>query len=137
MTDNLNTFERLVRTLESSERRDMLRKLADTSELRSEEARNFAHADILSGEGRVIPEERFRELNFIVRLWFGICSIFSQSSPIQLFERYMIDQLGKKLLRSAGTYIDTRQRLYLSALYQEIKQLKNIQNFFFVASCIV
>ena len=130
MTDNLTTFERLVRSLQSSERQDLLRKLADTTELRSEEAQSRERPEVISGEGGVIPEERFKEQSFLVRLWFGICSLFSSSTPVQLYSLHLVESLGKKLSRTSGSYIDTRQRMYSSALYQELKRLRTIQSFF-------
>ena len=130
MTDNLTTFERLVRSLQSSERQDLLRKLADTTELRSEEAQSRERPEVISGEGGVIPEERFKEQSFLVRLWFGICSLFSSSTPVQLYSLHLVESLGKKLSRTSGSYIDARQRMYSSALYQELKRLRTIQSFF-------
>jgi len=130
MTDNLTTFERLVKTLQSSERQELLRKLADITERRSEESQSRDRPVVISGEGDVVPEERFREQGFLVRLWFGICSLFSSSSPVQLYSLHLVESLGKKLSRSSGSYIDTRQRMYSSALYQELKRLRTIQNFF-------
>jgi len=130
MTDNLTTFERLVRSLQSSERQDLLRKLADTTEIRSEEAQSRERPEVISGEGGVIPEERFKEQSFLVRLWFGICSLFSSSTPVQLYSLHLVESLGKKLSRTSGSYIDARQRMYSSALYQELKRLRTIQSFF-------
>lgn len=130
MSDKLTTFEKLVHTLESSERQDLLRKLADNTEMRSGESRSGRRADIISGDGGMIPEDRFREIGFLMRLWFGFCSLFSSASPLQLYSRYLVTNLGKKLSRTCGSYIDIRQRLYLSALYQDLRQLQKIQFFF-------
>lgn len=130
MAEESTTFERLVKTLESSERQDLLRKLADTTELRSEESHDTHHYSNFSGEGPIIPEERFMNLHFLIRLWFGLCSLFSAASPVQLYTQYMVQLLGKKLARSSGAYIDVRQRHYSSSMYEALKRLQKIQSFF-------
>ncbi|HHU36735.1 MAG TPA: hypothetical protein GXZ47_05845 [Treponema sp.] len=130
MAEDLATFERLVKTLESSERQNLLLKLASTTELSTEDSQQRARHNILSGDGAIIPEEQFIQLHFLWRLWFGVCSLFSSASPVQIYTRSMVQGLGKKLARSSSVYIDSRLRLYSSAMYEELKRLKKIQSFF-------
>jgi len=132
MNELPDTFERLVLSLESSERQELLRQLAEMTELQVEEVRALR-----AGTGPVVEEERaagsekkLMEEPFIVRLWFTICAFFTSSSPTRLYSAYLVSNLGKELSRAYGRYFSLHQRSYTDAMYQEFVKIRRAQVFF-------
>jgi len=130
MNDSPDTFERLVLTLKSSERQEMLRQLAEVTELQEEEIRVLRAEPELSAASGTVPEKKFHEEPFVVRLWFTIFAFFSSTTPGKLYSAYLVANLGKDIARTYGRYFDLRKRSYTDHLYQELVKLKRTQVFF-------
>ena len=80
MDEQLPVFERLVLSLDTSERQQILRQIAEASELQqTEQIQNQPATDLLLGL-TMSPQEKLQEEPFWVRLWFAIKAFFSQSS---------------------------------------------------------
>ncbi len=130
MSDSLSTFERLVLTLGSSERQDMLRQLAESGEQKED-------ADVVSaGEGLppareiLYSETRLQEESFLVRFWFSVVAFFSSITPTQAYARHLVSELGRDLSRNHGSFVDTTRRIYTETFLNEILKLKKAQEFF-------
>lgn len=130
MNENTELFERLVLSLESNERRDMLRKLAEITELSEAEAAISTHSNSLPGEDRVSPQEQLLALPFVIRLWFAIFAFLSSSSPTRVYSEHLVRRLGRDLSRSSGNLINTEKRNYISDFYTLLVELKRTQAFF-------
>ncbi|ULQ60501.1 DUF5312 domain-containing protein [Brucepastera parasyntrophica] len=130
MAGKMTTFEQLVRTLESAERQDMLRRLADITEVRTEETniagpvkKHEGHADS-EGKQDLVSEP------LLVRIWYFITAFFSSITPEQKYSKHLIRMLGKRLAKTDGQYIDVQKRLYSSAFFQELYTLNKAHGFF-------
>jgi len=130
MADKLDTFERLVMTLESSERQDLLRQLADTTELHADSQKVNGDTDVLMGGREVSPDSKFIEQPLVVRLWFALISIFTAVTPVQAYASHLVSILGKKLARAYSLRIDARRRLYTAELYNDMVRFNEMQEFF-------
>ncbi len=130
MNENSNTFERLVLSLESSQRQDMLRQLAEKNEQLENTLAPVRRAEGELPEVQSFSDRKLLEEPFLVRLWFTIIAFFSSSSPTRIYSESLVTRLGKKLSVSYGRLIDTRQRIYSGELYQELLKLRKVQGFF-------
>jgi len=130
MNDNPNTFERLVLTLESTQRQDMLRQLAEKNSQQENAIEPARRIDGGLPEERFFPDKKLLEEPFPVRLWFTIIAFFSSSSPTRLYSESLVSRLGKKLALSYGRLIDAKNGLYTAELHQELLKLRKIQGFF-------
>jgi hypothetical protein len=130
MNDTPNTFERLVLTLESSQRQEMLRQLAEISEVPDDDSAPSRRSILDEAGETVSPEKKLLEEPFLVRLWFIVLALFTSGTPSRLYSEHLVTNLGKKLDAACGRYIDTRHGYYTDEFYQEIFKLKKTQIFF-------
>lgn len=130
MDEQLPVFERLVLSLDASERQQILRQIAEASELQqTEQIQNQPATDLLLGL-TMSPQEKLQEEPFWVRLWFAIKAFFSQSSSYQLYASHLVVLLGRKLARSWEMYIDVPQRRFTAGLADRLGELRRTQAFF-------
>jgi hypothetical protein len=131
MTDKSDIFQQLVLTLESSERQEMLRRLADDTERQiSARATVAAEAEGLFVGQHQSPDTRLREESFIVRLWYIVCAFFSSSSATHIYSAHLVSELGRNLSRNYSEYINIHQKTYTSQFYRELLDLRKCQSFF-------
>lgn len=130
MDENLDTFERLVISLESSERQDLLKQLADKTEIRSGEGKDGTSAAVLLGEASHDPAETFHEQPFLARLWFILMSLFTSVTPVGAYSASLVSSLGRKISRNCSSHIDVRKRLYTDTMYRDMVRLGDVQDFF-------
>ncbi len=126
----IGTFERLVITLESDERKEMLRQLADLSEIQQEEIPSSSKANLAVSSYNMPEERHFLEQPFLIRLWFIVISFFMSSSPTKVWSNHLVNALGHDLSRQFGSYIDIRQHSYINETFIALNSLKNVQSFF-------
>ncbi len=132
MNDAPDTFERLVLTLESSERQELLRQLAEVTELQVEDLRATRPETARASETKTasLSQKRLMEEPFIVRLWFSICAFFASSSPTSLYASYLVTSLGRDLAHAYGRFFSVHQRSYTDGMYQELVKLRRAQVLF-------
>ncbi len=131
MGEKPDTFERLVLTMESSERRELLRQLAERTESKNEEYNTQdARVEVVPPGEDSSPERQYTAQPFIVRLWFALIAFFSSSTPVQAYSSYMVKILGRKLARQYSSYISVRQRSYTNDFHRELVRLREAQTFF-------
>lgn len=131
MGEKPDTFERLVLTMESSERRELLRQLAERTESKNEEYKTQdARVEVVPPGEDSSPERQYTAQPFIVRLWFALIAFFSSSTPVQAYSSYMVKILGRKLARQYSPYISVRQRSYTNDFHRELVRLREAQTFF-------
>jgi Family of unknown function (DUF5312) len=130
MEGSLNTFERLVLTLGSSERQEMLRQFAETGELKEDQSSPVEARPDGASVGARFAEKQLRSEPLLVRLWFSLVAFLSSSSPARSYSRYLVAQLGAEVTRSAGSYVNVPHRTYTESLHHEFLKLKRAQDFF-------
>jgi hypothetical protein len=130
MNEQSTTFERLASTLESSERQEMLRQLAEVTELQSEELSAVRGKDDESTIDETPARTKLSDESFWVRLWFKIKSFFSANSSERLYDIHLVNELGRALSRMCPEHIDTKRNLYLNPLCDDFIKLRNAQLFF-------
>ncbi len=124
------TFERLVISLESDERRDMLRHLAELSEIQQEELHTPPKSDRAAASYGVPAERHFLEQPFLVRFWYAVVGFFTSSSPTKAWANHLVNSLGRDLSRLYGSYIDIHQHSYINETYVALGTLHSVQEFF-------
>lgn len=127
MSESLSTFERLVLTLNSAERMDMYRKLAEAAEADSPAPEPIDRA---VEEGGVSVEARLQAEPLLVRIWIAIRAFFTSSSPIRVYSESLVAQLGRNLAHTHGSYINVRQATLTEAFLSEARSLRACQDFF-------
>ncbi len=128
--EQLGTFERLVYSLESGERHDMLRQLAEISEQQQDATKPSKTVVDLDKDNSLSPEKRLLEEPFFVRLWFRLVAFLTSSSPSRAYSRYLVSVLGSRLGRTYGQFINPRQRLYVTAMHEALVSLDKVKAFF-------
>ncbi|MCD1655227.1 DUF5312 domain-containing protein [Treponema zuelzerae] len=130
MNGTFDTFERLVISLESAERKDMLRKLAELSELSEAESNLSAESKRLPGQDRISPEAQLLEQPVWVRFWYTMRAFLSSSSPTRAYADHLVRVLGRDLSRVCGDMIEPRTRTYSSGFQVKLGELRRSQAFF-------
>ncbi len=131
MGEKPDTFERLVLTMESTERRDLLRQLAERTESRNEDYKTQdARVEVVPPGEEFSPERQYTAQPFIVRLWFALMAFFSSTTALQAYSAYLVRVLGRKLARQYSAFIDVRQRSYTNDFHRELVRLRDAQAFF-------
>jgi hypothetical protein len=130
MNENASTFERLVLSLESSERQSMLRQLAETSERQTDALKASAPQHNEQDDASNLSRMKFADEPFLVKLWFRICAFFSSVPIDRVYDDYLVGELGKRLARTASSYIDVRKGSYSEAFCNELVRLRSCQLFF-------
>lgn len=127
-----DTFDELVKSLADTERREMLNRLADVTEVETAisnavpESENFFDIKANAKEKKV----QLSDESLLVRLWFKILAFFSSSTPDEKYHDYLVMDLGKRIERKFGTYISIQRRMYTDAMYQDLSFLNTARNFF-------
>lgn len=124
------TFERLVITLESQERRDLLKQIAELSEIQQDDIPGNRKGPHVEASYGAPAERRFLEQPFVVQLLFRILSFFMSSSPTKLWSNHLVNNLGKELSRQFTPYIDIRQHSYQNETFLALSNLQRVQVFF-------
>lgn len=130
MNDVPNTFEKLVSTLESSERQEMLRQLADLTEQQNDELRTSASKNGLPKEPVVFPRSKLAEEPFLIQLWYRIRAFFTSNTPDRLYANHLVSELGQALAHSNSGYIDIKRSEYTHLFRDRLVQLLSTQKFF-------
>ena len=132
MSEKRDTFDELVKSLAVSERREMLDRLAELSEVDTTASETEGGAESAQ-KALVGPDEnkiRFSEASFFVRFWFKLLSFFSSSTPEEKYNAHLVAELGRKLNQKYGAYFSLPKRMYTDLLYQDLVFLENIRSYF-------
>lgn len=130
MNENASTFERLVLTLESSERQSLLRQLAEASERQTDAIKASAPQNNVQDDASNPSRMKFSDEPFLVKLWFRICAFLSSLPVDRVYDDYLVGELGKRLVRMAPGYIDVKKGCYAEAFCNELIKLRSSQLFF-------
>ncbi len=105
--DRKQTFERLVETLTSDERRQMLARISKSFQGASEPI-------YLAGvSARFDPEKEYRSLPWWQRLWVALVSIFRARPRDEIMSEFAMRATVESIRESAGDILDQRKRLLL------------------------
>lgn len=130
MSDTLSTFERLVVTLESDERKVMLRQLAESSEQQTESIKEYSERGTGKEAAHAPSSMRLSDEPLIVRLWFGIRAFFTSTTSERAYSKYLVSELGRRLTRTSAEYVNVGKGLYTDALCAQLAKLRSAQTFF-------
>ena len=133
MAGKKDTFDELVKSLAVTERREMLDRLADLTEVESA----IAEA-VPDSSGKVLEtvsaekakKIRLSDETFFIRLWFRILAFFSSSSAEDKYNEFLVAELGRKLDKKYGTYVSIARRMYTDSMYQDFVFLETTRAFF-------
>lgn len=129
MSNNQDIFERLVVSLDSGERKDLLQKLAEIGETQqnADLSKNPYNA-VLEGKQKK-PQESYLKEPFIIRIWFKIKSFFVSIPAQELYAAALVSNLGRTLSKDWSMYIDVSSRQYTATFADRITELRTIQKF--------
>ena len=130
MTEEMSTFERLVLTLASSERQELLNQIAESGEITRYESQLSAIPEHPVIDDGSLPQRTLSGESFFFRLWCKLRAFFTSTSVNLIYSGYLIKQLGKKIERTASPYVDIRRKFFTENFYTEIVKLKDMQAFF-------
>ncbi|MBO8451215.1 MAG: hypothetical protein IAA96_08955 [Spirochaetes bacterium] len=133
MAGKKDTFDELVKSLAVTERREMLDRLADLTEVESA----IAEA-VPDSSGKVLEtvsaekakKIRLSDETFFIRRWFRIRAFFSSSSAEDKYNEFLVAELGRKLDKKYGTYVSIARRMYTDSMYQDFVFLETTRAFF-------
>lgn len=112
-----SVFDRLVRELSNSERRDMLDRL---------------EANLDGGEEPLVEldedppvdlETQYRQFGFLRRLTVFLRRVFGGKDRETVVEEMLVRDLGRSIQHRAAGLLDSRNNLFLPALYQRLRGL--------------
>ncbi|MDR2149932.1 MAG: DUF5312 domain-containing protein [Spirochaetaceae bacterium] len=127
MAEN-ETFKRLASEMSLEERRELLDRFSKQSSIPFEPL----YEEHIESPALDI-ESQYAHLSWYERLWFTIISFFQGSSPIKIFEKKMVERLGRTIeTQMPGIY--EQQRNYLLPKFHAIlSELKESARFFYTA----
>lgn len=132
ISEKTDTFDELVKSLDATERRDMLSRLAEITEVETSVSFPVSESETFF-DGKSSLSEKKVQLSaepLLVRLWFKILAFFSSSTADEKYHDYLVMDLGRKLERKFGTYISVQRRMYTDAMYHDLSFLNSARNFF-------
>lgn len=121
------TFERLVSGIDSGEREILLDKIhaakGDSLILQ------VAQDDVISDKSHSL-EAKYRNENFLYKIYVWIRSIFTKKSTVVLYNEDLLAELSRRVNRAHPGLIDTKDALLLSLFCAKLKELRSCALFF-------
>jgi hypothetical protein len=121
------TFDRLIITLEESERRDLLERLSKNSDISMEPLYEK------KAENPKKAEEAFTELSILWRIWYFIIGFIFGKPPVKMYENSAIAKIGREINLNSPGYYNYTQGLLLPDMHTALVDLKNAVRFFYTA----
>jgi hypothetical protein len=121
------TFDRLSITLKDSERKNLLERLTQNSDMSTDPLYEK------TVESPKKAEDAFVELSFPQRVWYYIVGVFFGKKPVEMYGNSIIAKIGREInLNSPGFYNYT-QALLLPDMQKALIDLKSAARFFYNA----
>ncbi|MDR2500348.1 MAG: DUF5312 domain-containing protein [Treponema sp.] len=128
MNEN-GTFARLSTGLSLDERKNLLEKLQNQS--------NISKEPLYAGNVQDAPAEefdrQFARLPWYCRLWLWILGIIKAKSPFKMFQEREIAKIGKLIDAQAPGLFDYSRGLLLAEFHTHLAALKSSARFFYTA----
>ncbi len=122
--DESAVFDRLVKNLDSSERRDLLKKLQKTAGLVTKALYHEAAPVAFD------PEQEYQSLTIWQRLFLLIEILFTHKDRGTILEARLFRRLAAKIKQQCPGLIDASQSLFLGKMYEYLETLKKSAAFF-------
>jgi hypothetical protein len=122
------TFNRLAMGLSLDERKNLLEKLSNQSNIPKDPL--YDDNDDAPSEG---VEAQYAKLPWYYHVWFFILSFFKAKPPLKIFEDQRIAVLGREIDTLAPGCYDYQRNLLLSLCFTALTDLKEGAHFFYNA----
>lgn len=122
-----NSFDQLVSTLSSAERKEMLERMQVQGGNPDEES--LESVDTAS-DSSVSFETEYRNISFFFRFWLWLKSIFTNTSVETLFNDYKVGVIARNIEHISPGLIDYRRKSLLTSFFNKLNDLKRCADFF-------
>ena len=109
-----NSFDQLVSTLSSAERKEMLERMQVQGGNPDEES--LESVDTAS-DSSVSFETEYRNISFFFRFWLWLKSIFTNTSVETLFNDYKVGVIARNIEHISPGLIDYRRKSLLTSFF--------------------
>lgn len=131
MEHSSSTFDKLVKSLSKEEIQTLLANISTemkdvTDNATVQQSQDFT--DTLRFTRK--PEPVLSNEPFFVRFWISLKSFLTSIPAETLYSETLLKRLAKKLESNSGNYINIPKNIYITNMYDAIKQLRKTQVFF-------
>ncbi len=123
---NNNNFDNLVTTISKDERINLYDKLSALGKNQAE-ADNNKDENFEPEEEKISLIKKFAQEPFYIKIILWIKAAFSNLSLEDVYNKSLINQLGKEIERKTPGFINYKQKVFLSPFLDKLKELYNIQ----------
>lgn len=128
MEEKISTFESLVASLSEEETKSLLFNISNSMKnIQPELQEKSQDPDGVKAEKVVVS---LTKEPFFLRIWLVIISIIKSVPVESLYQKELVDRVGRDLKKHDGKYVNISKQLYTSAFYNLLSDLRKTQIFF-------
>ena len=128
MEENKSTFENLVTSLSEEETRRLLFNIKNSMQnVQSELQEKSQSSDEVKAEKIVVS---LSNEPFFLRIWLMLLSLIKSIPMESLYQKELVDRIGRDLKKHDSKYINISKQLYTSTFYKLLSDLRKTQIFF-------
>ena len=128
MEEKISTFESLVASLSEEETKSLLFNISNSMKnIQPELQEKSQDPDGVKAEKVVVS---LTKEPFFLRIWLVIISIIKSVPVESLYQKELVDRVGRDLKKHDGKYVNISKQLYTSAFYNLLSNLRKTQIFF-------
>ena len=131
MEENKSTFESLVASLSKEETKKLLLNISNSMKDVQPELQEKTQATDETKTVKVVVS--LAKEPFFLRIWLTILSLIKSIPVESLYQKELVDRVGRDLKRHDSKYINVSKQLYTSTFYNLLSDLRKTQVFFFNA----
>ena len=128
MKENKSTFESLVASLSEEETKRLLFNIGNSMQNMQPELQEKTPPPEETKTGKVVIN--LANESFFLRIWLVLLSLIKSIPVESLYQKELVDRVGRDLKKHDGKYINVSKQLYTSAFYGLLSDLRKTQIFF-------
>ena len=128
MKENKSTFESLVASLSEEETKRLLFNISNSMQNMQPELQEKTPPPEETKTGKVVIN--LANESFFLRIWLVLLSLIKSIPVESLYQKELVDRVGRDLKKHDGKYINVSKQLYTSAFYGLLSDLRKTQIFF-------
>ena len=128
MQENKSTFESLVASLSEEETKKLLFNISNSMQNMQPELQEKPKSLEESKTGKVVVN--LANEPFFLRIWLMLLSLIKSIPVESLYQKELVDRVGRDLKKHDSKYINIPKQLYTSTFYALLSDLRKTQIFF-------
>ena len=128
MEENKSTFESLVASLSKEETKKLLFNISNSMKDVQPELQEKTQATDETKTVKVVVS--LAKEPFFLRIWLTILSLIKSIPVESLYQKELVDRVGRDLKKHDSKYINVSKQLYTSTFYNLLSDLRKTQVFF-------